>query len=81
MTAKQQVIDDWAKWLFRGIVSLACGLIYFEAKEIKRDVKTLMEERLEVQGRVSRSEKDIDRLESASTNLWNRLINHETQHK
>lgn len=81
MTAKQKsILEEWGTWIFRAILVGSCGLVYNEAKQIRRDVKTLMEERREIQSRVSRTEKDIDILTGASNNLYKVILEHQTNH-
>ena len=53
MTAKQKsILEDWGTWIFRGVLVGSMGLLYNEAKQIRRDVKVLMEERNEIKVRV-----------------------------
>lgn len=82
MTARtKSIIEEWGTWAFRGLLIGCLGLLYNEAKQIRRDVKTLMEERGAVQLRVGRVEKDVDRIETAQTNLWNSLMEHKLKEK
>lgn len=82
MTAKQKsILEEWGTWVFRLLLVGFFGLVYNEAKQIRRDVKVLMEEKGAVQYRVSRTEKDIDMLQGAVTNLWNRIRDHELKEK
>ena len=77
----ESILKEWGTWAFRGIIIGALALLYNEAKEIRRDVKTLMNERGSIQYRVGRIEKDVDVLQDAATNLHNRLIDHQLKHK
>jgi len=81
MTAKQKsILEEWGTWAFRGIVIGSIALIYNEAKQIRRDVKTLMEERGANQLRVGRAERDIDRIEEVTNNLYQIIMDHKINH-
>lgn len=81
MTAKQKsILEDWGTWAFRAIVVAFCTMIYAEAKVVRRDVKLLMEEKGAIQTRVSRAEKDIERVEDNVDNLYHSLTEHKINH-
>lgn len=81
MTAKQKsILEEWGTWAFRAIIVTFCTMIYAEAKVVRRDVKLLMEEKGAIHSRVSRAEKDIERVENNVDNLYHSLTEHKINH-